>query len=340
MPIPSDSPFAWVCPECRGPLEQTTPETVRCPSEGIEFGHRDGVLSLLTGTRFERYRQFIADYRTVRADEGRGVADIETYRALPFADLTGRHRDEWRIRSVSFDALRRRVVEPLARSIGRLAVADLGAGNGWLSRRLALEGHSLAALDILTDSADGLGAARLSEVQFETAQAEFDRLPLADASVDLAVFNGSLHYSTNYARTLGEALRVLRPAGAVAVIDSPFYQCDRSGAKMVEERRHAFVKRYGFASDSIPCRGYLSFPELDTLAEVLGLRWRIHRPFYGLRWALRPLASKLRGHREPATFLVLWAKKEPGTNTGYDAAIGSRRRRVDARTPGFPDPRE
>lgn len=305
----SGTPFSWVCPECREPLEALDSGALRCRAEGIEFGRRDGVSSLITEDRFDRYRRFLEEYRTVREHEQRVDVDRVTYRALPFEDLTGRHRFEWRIRARSYRCLLHRVVAPLAAARGCLAVADLGAGNGWMSRRLALEGHSVAAVDILTDDGDGLGARCLSEVAFDAVQAEFDRLPLADESVDLVVYNGSLHYSTDYAETLREALRVLRPGGVAAALDTPFYVNPDSGRQMLEERRRCFFERHGFSSDSIPCRGFVTFDDLDALGESFGLDWRMHRPFYGLRWALRPLWATVRRQREPATFLVAWAEK-------------------------------
>ena len=108
-------------------------------------------------------------------------------------------------------------------------MADLGAGNGWLANRLALAGHTVAAVDLNVDPADGLGACRHYANRFETAQADFDALPFGDTSLDLVVFNGSLHYSTDYAATLGEALRTLRPGGTLAVLDSPVYTDPASG---------------------------------------------------------------------------------------------------------------
>jgi predicted RNA methylase len=39
-----------------------------------------------------------------------------------------------------------------------LRIADLGAGNCWLSYRLALRGHLPIAIDIQGDPLDGLGA--------------------------------------------------------------------------------------------------------------------------------------------------------------------------------------
>lgn len=322
MPPSPRSPFRWVCPECLGPLEVGPRGTLRCPADGLDFGSPEGVLSLIAEDRLASYREFLGDYERVRRREARGVPDAETYRALPFEDRTGRHPTEWRIRARSYRSLLARVAEPLAAERGPLKVADLGAGTTWMSRRLALAGHSVAALDILTDSSDGLGAARFSEAAFETVQAEFDRLPLPGDSLDLAVFNGALHYSTDYARTLGEALRVVSPGGVVAVIDSPVYRSDLAGRQMVEERRSAFLRDHGLASDSIPCRGYLTFDELAGLARSLGLEWRMHRPFYGLRWSLRPLLARVRGRREPATFLVLWAAKPSGGTAGRSRSRG------------------
>lgn len=304
-------PVDWVCPECHGALEPQGTGDLHCPRDGIDFKNRNGIPNLLTDERLEHYHRFLEEYRIVRRHEGRASIDLEGYRVLPRVGPDHPHRAEWKIRAVSYHRLVTLVVEPLTRERGPLAVADLGAGNGWMSRRLAMAGHRVAAVDILDDDSDGLGAHLLSEHPFDTARAEFDRLPVASETLDLVVFNGALHYSTSYGRTLGEALRVLRPGGVVAVLDSPFYRSRGPGEAMVEERRAAFLQTYGFASDSIPCRGFLTFGELDRLAESLGLTWLTHRPFYGFRWALRPLEAILRGRREPATFLVLWAKK-PG----------------------------
>ena len=49
-------------------------------------------------------------------------------------------------------------------------------------------------------------------------EAEFDHLPFADGQFDLAVFNSSLHYSTDYHGTLGEARRCLKPSGSIVVL--------------------------------------------------------------------------------------------------------------------------
>jgi SAM-dependent methyltransferase len=188
-----------------------------------------------------------------------------------------------------------------------LRILDLGAGNCWLSHRLAQRGHHVAAVDVSTDSRDGLGAHIWYELAdtFVPIQAEFDRLPFAADQMDVAVFNASLHYSTDCARTLTEAMRVLRRDGCVVIMDSPVYRAGSSGAQMVQERETSFLGKYGFRSNALPAENYLTTGRLHDLAEVAGIRWQSFFPFYGVSWLLRPWRARLRGSREPAKMPLL-----------------------------------
>ncbi|MCZ7545194.1 MAG: class I SAM-dependent methyltransferase [Anaerolineae bacterium] len=296
----------FVCPTCRSLLQDDGPDAMRCPEDGAVFTREGGIWRFLRPERANYFGQFIAEYEAVRRAEGRGAGDPAYYRALPFADTTGRFRTDWRIRAKSYQAFVRRALAPLERLRRRpLAVVDLGAGNGWLSYRLAARGHQVIAVDLLTNPFDGLGASIYYDVAFTPVQAEFDYLPLERDQVDLAVFNSSLHYATDAGATLREALRVMRRDGRLVVMDSPIYHDPASGAQMVREREAHFAARYGFRSDALPHVNFLTYQKLGALAEALGLKWRIIRPFYGLRWALRPLRARLRGHREPAQFAVI-----------------------------------
>ena len=172
-------------------------------------------------------------------------------------------------------------------------ILDLGAGNGWLSYRLAQRHHTVATVDLLDDQLDGLAAHVHYDAGFTPIQAEFDRLPLAGQQADLVIFNASFHYSTDYVATLREALRVLRLDGATVIMDSPLYHDASSGARMVQEREARFQELYGFAGNALPGENYLTYARLDELATALGLRWRKVTPFYGWRWALRPWKARL-----------------------------------------------
>jgi len=247
-------------------------------------------------------RRFLADYAQIRGAEGRGSEDSAYYRALPFADLTGRNSAQWRIRARSFEYFSRRILPRRA-----CGILDLGAGNCWLSYRLAELGHAPVAVDIFTDAGDGLGAARHYPTHFPVIESGFDDLPFSAAQFDLAVFNSSIHYSSDYARTLSEARRCLRPEGRVVILDSPIYKRREHGEAMRIERQISFERQYGFRSEAL---GSIEFFDLETLRELerkLSLTWEIHRPWYGWRWHLRPIRARLKKQRPPSRFWILVA---------------------------------
>jgi SAM-dependent methyltransferase len=298
--------FHWACPVCRTPLTTLDAAHLRCSKDDVVFEQRDGIWRFLTPEREAHFAQFTREYQQVREAEGRGSITAAYYRALPFADLSGRFTADWSIRARSYNAFMQQVLQPLERAVRRpLLMLDLGAGNGWLSYRLARRGHLAAAIDLLANPQDGLGAYVHYAAAFTPVQAEFDRLPFDAAQFDLAIFNASLHYAVDYAATLREALRVLQPAGQIVILDSPLYRSSESGAQMVREREAVFTQLYGFPSNALPSENYLTQQRLHTLAEDLQVRWQIIRPFYGWRWQLRPLIARLRGRREPARFIVI-----------------------------------
>jgi len=272
------------------------------------MGLRDGILRALPAESVKRYRRFIEEYSAIRRSEGRGSEDPAYYLALPYKDLTGKNSGQWFIRGKSYRHFEQKILPALEKG-KPLDVLDLGAGNGWMSYRLALRNHRPVAVDVLTDAFDGLGAARHYHEQlgcvFPLVEAEFDRLPFADAQFDLAVFNSSLHYSTNYQRTLMEARRCLRPSGRIVILDSPVYQRRDHGERMRQERHQEFEARFGFRSDSIPSIEFLHEALLDELADFLHVKWEVHKPWYGWNWHLRPWKARLSGRRPPSRFWIL-----------------------------------
>jgi ubiquinone/menaquinone biosynthesis C-methylase UbiE len=153
----------------------------------------------------ETRRRFLQDYSKIRHAEGRGSLDPEYFRALPYRDLTGRNSAQWAIRAKSYSRFEKQVLPAIEKDAGRpLDILDLGAGNGWMSYRLSLRNHHPVALDIFSDQSDGLRAISCYPQPIPSVEAEFDRLPFPDASFDLAIYNSSIHYSTDYRRTLTE----------------------------------------------------------------------------------------------------------------------------------------
>jgi SAM-dependent methyltransferase len=95
----------------------------------------------------------------------------------------------------------------------------------------------------------------------ECILARFDALPLAAASVDIALFNASIHYSTDLSRVLGEARRVTRRGGQMVILDSPFYEREIDGLAMVAEKR----ERFGPAADALMALPFIEFLTVERL---------------------------------------------------------------------------
>src|SRR5690349_21787488 len=208
-----------------------------CPGDGLAFWSRDGIWRFLLPESEAHYARFMADYEEIRRQEDRGSNSANYYRALPFRDLSGHFKADWSIRARSFRALVKNVLTNLQVPLGRsLKVLDLGAGNGWLSNRLAGQGDHVIAVDLLVNEHDGLGAWKYYEHNFTSVQAEFNHLPVMDAFADAVIFNASFHYSEDYAVTLKEALRVLSRTGRIVIMDSPVYHRSTPGEQMVQER--------------------------------------------------------------------------------------------------------
>lgn len=299
-----------LCPGCRKESFPLSDTEQACPGCGFRLIAKDGVIEALGPGREEYFRDFFREYLTVRKAEGRGSDSAEYYLTLPYEDTTGKLSWQWEMRGKTYRYLERRVLPEIERQKdGPLDVLDLGAGVGWLSYRLALRGHRPAAVDLLTDPLDGLGASRhyrdAIPITFPTFQAEFDWLPFADEQFDLAIFNSSFHYATDYRTTLQEARRCLRWGGQVVIMDTPVYRHHEDGEQMREERHQQFEEQYGFRSDSVPSMEYADEAMLKRLTKELNIHWKIHRPWYGLRWYMRPLKAKWQRRRAPSRFWIL-----------------------------------
>jgi len=295
------------CPSCRADISG-----LDCIVCGFRMRVSRGIVHALPPERAALFARFTEDYERIRAAEGRGSESDDFYLSLPYKDVSGRNSKQWQIRARSYDHLMEQVLGPNPLD-GVRQILDLGAGNCWMSYRLALAGYSPFAVDLLTNDRDGLGAAvhyrRSLPDLFPRFQAEVSRLPFQNERFDAVIFNASFHYSENYLVTLREAFRCVRKGGMVIISDTPWYSCEESGRKMVAERQASFSKRYGTASDSVRSLEFLTDERLRILEEQLSIEWTIHSPNYGFKWAMRPLIAKLRRKREPSRFHIFVAQK-------------------------------
>lgn len=290
------------CPDCRVEVERPAQDEMPsvCSACGTLFEQRGGVHRFLSRVRAQAAASFEQQYRLVRARDGFRPESPDYYRMLPLVTPDDRNAGVWRIRRESFAHLLDRASR-LSR--GRaLRILDLGAGNGWLSHRLAEAGHHPVALDRLDDPVDGLGACRHYAVRFPAVQGDFDALPFVPSQFDVVVFDGSLHYSPDPPATLAEARRMLQPSGAIVVMDSPMFARANDGEAMLKDERRRMSAEYGLVDPIRPGAGFLTFSALDRATEAVGLRGLFVPSRGPVVWRLKRRLAQLRLGRAPAAF--------------------------------------
>ena len=290
-----------VC-RCGRPLLR---ERWRCVACGWSYDSGDDVLRWLNDAGRAALEPFVSQYRAIREHDGYRQTSAEYYRALPNVPTGDPQFVVWQVRRESFDRLRKLLLSRFRE--GAPTVLDLGAGNGWLSNRLAQAGCRPVAVDVLDDERDGLGACRYYRETFPRVQANFDDLPFAARQFDAVIFNGSLHYAPDVEATLARAGTLLAPGGVIAVVDSPAFMCEAEGESMCARNRERFRREYGVASPEQPGEGYVTLPRLDARAAALGLEPHFFESRGPLRWAAGRVLTRVRHRLVPPRFGVWMA---------------------------------
>ncbi len=195
------------------------------------------ILSLLPG-----------DDPLLAADRAR-LADVQRAREAAAEAYFEAHAHEWgTIRSlyVAEAEVERALLDVVGERAEIGDLLDIGTGTGRILELLAPRATRAVGID---RSPAMLGAARpafaepeLRHVQLR--QGDLYRLPVADASVDLAVMHQVLHYVDDPAAALREVARVLRPGGRLVLVDFAPHAVEFLRAE------HAH-RRLGFATDDI-----------------------------------------------------------------------------------------
>ena len=301
-----------ICPVCGGNLAyQALAEgagQLICQGCGAAYLQEGGIFMLLTPQQIVRYQPFVARYRPLRQAEGWERAEAQYYLSLPDVPPTDPQAAIWRIRRRSFGRLQR-LVGPGA---GRWAV-DLGAGNGWLSRRLSEAGFRVIGLDLNVVGPDSLAGGRLYQEQtglwFGRVQATMEQLPLRAASFDLCVASGTLHYA-DLAATVGSVWRILAPGGQFVITDSPVYSHREAGQAMAAEYAERVKMGFGYEARWVGGSGFLVESELQAILQAQGFEVA----FYGIERRLGRFKRRLQrllkpARREAARFPVIVGRK-------------------------------
>ncbi|EJL21121.1 metalloregulator ArsR/SmtB family transcription factor [Novosphingobium sp. AP12] len=182
------------------------------------------------------------------AEDRRQLAAIRAGREASAEAYFARHAVEW-------DTLRRlhgadAPVE--AALLGALetqplgALLDVGTGTGRMAELLAARAGRVTALDKSPEMLR-IARARLQALpadKVDLVQGDFGALPFAADAFDTVLFHQVLHYSQDPGAVLGEAARVLRPGGRIAVVDLAAHERE----ELRERHAHA---RLGFSDEQM-----------------------------------------------------------------------------------------
>lgn len=123
-------------------------------------------------------------------------------------------------------------------------VGDLGCGTGQLARMVAPFARRVFAVDRSSEMLD-LARARLEGLpNVQVKRGDLGRLPLEDASIDVAILSLVLHYVVDLERAFAELHRAVRPAGRVLILDMMMHE----RASFREEMGHVWL---GFSPDAL-----------------------------------------------------------------------------------------
>jgi SAM-dependent methyltransferase len=221
-----------------------------------------------------------------RAAEGKRLLDSTVYERLP--DAPAVQKDfEWRLRRYDLAVIRR-----LLQKRPQQRVLDVGAWNGWLSHRLAAEGHLVTAIDYFTDRYDGLGARAFYSTTWQAIQMDLSDLSPLDQRFDMVILNRCLQFFSDPTQYMAQASAKVVPGGLMVATGLAFYQDAGVKAREVQALRDSYRRQYGMDIFLHPTRGYLDFGDHAQLA-ARGLQLHLYRQLLpanvkSLLWPTRP----------------------------------------------------
>jgi ArsR family transcriptional regulator len=118
----------------------------------------------------------------------------------------------------------------LAQQVPRVVVADLGAGEGWLSQLLARRAEKVIAVD---NSPKMVAFGRAESKKKNIPNLEYRLGDLADPpiparSVDIVILSQALHHTANPQQALAAAAKLLRKGGRLIVLDLNRHHFDQA----------------------------------------------------------------------------------------------------------------
>jgi ubiquinone/menaquinone biosynthesis C-methylase UbiE len=172
------------------------------------------------------------------------------------------------IRTAAERAAWDRILDLVVGGRGALDALDVGCGTGFLSLELAGRGHRVTGIDFapqMLAEARKKAATQGVAVRFEAGDAE--QLRFAEGSFDLVMTRHVLWTLPHPEQAIDEWIRVLRPGGRLAAMDSQF---DPSVLERSPQNARSSAE-YAGIGDRLPFLGGRPQSEIEALFRAHGL---------------------------------------------------------------------
>jgi len=156
-----------------------------------------------------------------------------------------------------------------------IEIADLGAGEGLISQLLARRAKQVWCIDNSPRMVEvGTDLAKKNDLANLTYKlGDIEKVPLSDASVDVAILSQALHHAQHPQIAIQEAFRILKPEGQILILDLNEHTFEKAreiyadvwlGFK--ESVLHQFLKKAGFQNVEVSLAAKeTSEPYFETL---------------------------------------------------------------------------
>ena len=259
------------CPTCEA---DAAPGEDVCPA-GHALAGPDGVIRLLPEALRREVDALEADVTTWRREQGRTPLPGAALRDLPFGDAVAGDA-EWRLRRADLRLIRRELARLRPPRMGPLRVLDIGAWNGWLTARLASDGHAATALDLFAGP-EALGARHRMPGSWRAIQADPMDPGALGERFDAVILDRCLAYQPDPVAAVRAAAMIIDPGGLVIATGLAVPGDPELARLRLDGERVAFRARFGRELLLRPASGVVDDALVDALRDA-GMRMHDH-PF-------------------------------------------------------------
>lgn len=233
-----------------------------------ELPRVNGVYHLLSDGEFTNLKSHFEGFVRFREESNELEQNPSVISELPYSKNT----QSWINKQFTLELLENHIKIQKTKT-----VLIIGAGNGWLCNKLALQGLECLGVDILYYKYDGLETIEIYDSEFTHVLMHPHEIDRIKSFFDLIVFENNLAYVKNPIETLTKAKDLLSPKGSVFLTGlSVYYSGEERERNRISEMQKYFSENYNHHINTYQTDMYLN---RNFLKQISQIEFKIqHRP--------------------------------------------------------------